>query len=125
MILLYKRIFSLGAAWFRKTFYVLLFLTLSINVPIFFVTLFQCHPFRYAWDKSIDGHCIDVRRLYTVHTALILVLDLLIVVAPLPHVRNLHTNAATKSAVAGMILLGGLSVPILRVRQGVMKFRLC
>lgn len=108
MLFLYKRIFSLGAAWFRKTYYALLFLTLTFNVPIFFVTLFQCRPFRYAWDKSIDGRCVDVRRVYTVHTALILVLDIAIVFAPLPHVRKLHATVGTKSAVAGMFLLGGL-----------------
>lgn len=125
MVLLYKRIFSLGAAWFRKTYYALLFFTVTFNVPIFFITLFQCTPFQYAWDKSINGHCIDVRRLYTVHTALILVLDIFIVAAPLPHVRNLHANAGTKGAVAGMFLLGGLSVFISDCGIGVGKARLC
>lgn len=111
LLFLYKRIFSLGAAWFRMTYYALLFFVLSINVPIFFVTLFQCTPFRLAWDKSIEGRCINVRQLYLVHTVLILVLDLCIVAAPMPHVRRLHTTAGTKGAVAGMFLLGGLSVP--------------
>lgn len=110
MLFLYKRIFSLGAMWFRITYFVLLFFTIMINVPIFFVTLFQCTPFRFAWDKTIEGRCIDVRRLYTVHTALILVLDLCIVGAPLPHVKSLHTSRGTKGAVAGMLLLGGLLV---------------
>ena len=111
MLFLYKRIFSLGATWFRTIYFVLLFFTVTINVPIFFVLLFQCKPFRFAWDKSIEGSCIDTRRLYTVHTCLILVLDLCIVCAPLPHVRSLHTSRGTKGAVAGMLLLGGLFVP--------------
>lgn len=110
LLFLYRRIFSLSAVWFRRTYYALLFFVLGINVPLFFVTLFQCNPFRFAWDKSVAGHCINIRHLYLAHTVLILVLDLCIVAAPMPHVRRLHTTAGTKGAVAGMFLLGGLSV---------------
>ena len=110
LLFLFKRLFSLGAAWFRVTYFVLLFFVVTINVPIFFITLFQCKPFRYAYDKSLDGRCIDIRQLYTIHTALILALDIGIAIAPLPHDKNLHTSVETKGAVAGMLLLGGLSV---------------
>jgi hypothetical protein len=110
ILLLYKRIFSLGAPWFRNTYYALLFLVLSVNVPFFFVSVFQCTPVRYAWDKSLDGRCMDARQLYLIHTVLILVLDLLIVGAPMPLVLGLHATTGTKGAVAAMLLLGGLFV---------------
>lgn len=110
LLFLYKRIFSLGATWFRITWYALLFLVVMVNMPLFVVVLFQCKPFRYAFDKTINGSCIDIRKLYTIHTCLILLLDIGIVFAPLPHVKKLHASTATKGAVAGMFLLGGLSV---------------
>ena len=84
-----------------------------MNISVFFGILFACSPVRFAWDKSINGHCHDARVIFLAQTALIFVLDLCIVVAPIPLVWNLHTTAGTKGAVTGLFLLGGLSVLIL------------
>lgn len=113
ILFLYNRVFTSNVAWFKYTLYTLGFFTIALNISIFFAIVFSCSPFRYAWEKSISGHCYEVRPLYLAHTVLMFVLDMSIVAAPMPMVWNLHTTPGTKWAVTGLFLLGGLSVLIL------------
>lgn len=113
ILFLYKRVFTTNNAWFKYTLYTLGFFSFAVNISVFFGILFSCSPVRFAWDKSINRYCHEVRIVYLSHTALIFVLDICIVVAPMPLVWNLHATAGTKGAVAGLFLLGGLSVLIL------------
>lgn len=76
----------------------------------FFAIVFACKPVSMAWDKSLGGHCYELRMVYLIQTVLVFVLDVCIIAAPMPLVWNLHTGVGTKAAVAGMFLLGGLSV---------------
>ena len=110
ILFLYRRVFTFNTIWFKKTLYVLGLLCFGFNISIAFAILFACTPVNLAWDKSLPGHCIEVRTVYLVHTVLILVLDICIVAAPMPLVWNLHTNSKTKGAVASMFMLGGLLV---------------
>lgn len=110
ILFLYKRVFTTNTPWFKYTLYALGFFSFAINISIFFAIVFSCSPVRLAWDKTIDGHCFEVRLVYVIHTALIFVLDVCIVAAPMPLVWKLHTSTGTKGAVAGMFLLGSLSV---------------
>lgn len=110
ILLLYKRVFTTNTPWFKYTLFGLGFFTFATNLSFFFAILFACNPVSLAWDKSLDGHCIEVRLVYLIQTILVFVLDLCIIAAPMPLVWNLHTNVGTKGAVAGMFLLGGLSV---------------
>lgn len=73
--------------------------------------IFACQPISAAWDKAeIGAHCIDITRLAIAHAALTLVVDMAIVIAPLPLIWGLSTKRNTKVAVSGMILLGSLLV---------------
>lgn len=111
VLLLWKRAFTLHYTWFRISLGVIAFLSLTSNVAAFTAIIFQCSPIKKAWlQDAVEGHCIDSRRLYIVHAVLSLLVDLSIVVIPLPLVWGLHSNRRTKMAVTGMILLGGLSV---------------
>ncbi|RFU76640.1 integral membrane [Trichoderma arundinaceum] len=40
--------------------YVVMLLTVLTGVLFFFVTLLQCHPLSFFWDKNQDGHCISI-----------------------------------------------------------------
>lgn len=113
ILFLYNRVFTTNTPWFKYTLYALGGFSLAIAISVFFAIVFSCSPVSFAWDKSINGHCYEVRGLYLVHTVLVFVLDVCIVAAPMPMVLNLHTTMGTKGAVAGMFLLGGLSVFIL------------
>lgn len=110
ILYLYKRVFTINNNWFRYTLYILGLLCICVNVSMFLAVLFACTPVNYSWNKMIKGHCFEVRRVYLAHTVLVLVLDIFIVAAPMPIVWGLHTTKATKGVVAGLFLLGGLSV---------------
>lgn len=110
ILFLYARVFTTITTWFRYTLYALGFFSFAITMSSFFATVFSCVPVSYSWDKSIQGHCFEVRNVYLAQTILVFVLDVCIVAAPMPLVWNLHATAGTKGAVTGMFLLGGLSV---------------
>lgn len=112
VLLLYKRVFTLYRPWFRIALGVLTFLALTSNLSVLLVIIFGCSPIEKSWKGfAVEGHCVDLRNLYIAHAALSLVVDLSIVVAPIPLVWSLHTNRRTKVAVTGMVLLGSVSVP--------------
>ena len=76
-----------------------------------FPTIFQCLPIAYAWNKAIvGGHCINVHVMWIVQDIFFLVLDVYVVVLPLPMIWNLQITRAEKIAVSGIFLLGSLCV---------------
>lgn len=110
ILFLYRRVFTTNKTWFRNALCALGFVSLGVNISVFFTIIFACKPVNFAWNKTIEGHCFEVRVVYLIHTIMILVLDICIVAAPMPIVWGLHTTSRTKGAVAGLFLLGGLSV---------------
>lgn len=117
ILLLYKRVFTVNTPWFRYSLYGLALACVIICIVFFCTVVFSCAPIRGLWDKSLDPKCYELRNVYIAHTALILAIDIAIVAVPMRIVWNLHANAATKGAVAGLFLLGSLSVPTLSRRQ--------
>lgn len=110
MLLLYKRVFTVNTPWFRYSLYGLASTCIIVCIVFFCVIVFSCAPIRGLWDKSLNAKCYELRNAYIAHTALILTIDIAIVAVPMRLVWNLHANVATKSAVAGLFLLGSLSV---------------
>jgi hypothetical protein len=48
-----------------------------------FITLFQCQPLAYYWDRTIDGKCtIDPAKFYIGSVATHLVIDVVLMVLP-------------------------------------------
>lgn len=111
VLLLYKRVFTFHLKWFRIALGVIAFLALTSNLSTVLAVIFQCSPIRKGWNwRETAGHCLDATRLFVAHAALSLLVDVAVVVVPLPLVWNLHTNGRTKMAITGMVLLGSLSV---------------
>lgn len=85
-------------------------LALTSNLATVLGILFGCSPLKKAWERTIKGRCINTVALFVANTALALVVDTAIIIAPLPLVWSLNTSRRTKLAVIGMVLLGCLSV---------------
>lgn len=117
MLLLYKRVFTVNILWFKYSLYGLASVCIIVSIVFFCVILFSCAPIRGLWDKSLNAKCYELRNVYLAHTAVILAIDIAIVAVPMRLVLNLHANTATKGAVAGLFLLGSLSVPTLSKRS--------
>ena len=84
-----------------------------------FPTVFQCSPIAYTWDKAIvGGHCINVHVMWIVQDIFFLVLDIYVVVLPLPMIWNLQITRPEKIAISGVFLLGSLYVRHPSYRKG-------
>lgn len=109
-LFLYKRIFTTTIRWFTTSLYIIGLICIAICIAFFFSIIFECTPINYAWNKTIKGHCINISARYISADVLNLVVDIALVVLPIPLVWSLQMSVSTKLAVVGMFLLGGLSV---------------
>ena len=84
-----------------------------------FPTIFQCSPIAYSWNKAIvGGHCINVHVMWIVQDIFFLVLDIYVVVLPMPMIWNLQITRPEKIAISGVFLLGSLYVQRSPYRRG-------
>ncbi|MCJ1463280.1 hypothetical protein MMC07_001886 [Pseudocyphellaria aurata] len=109
ILFLYRRTFTLLILWFRIAFYALLFLSAGSGIAISLALIFRCTPISAGWAPDIrEAHCgVDVRKLAVASCLVNLVVDVLVVVAPMPLIWKLRVNLKTKAALTGMFLLAG------------------
>ena len=111
ILLFYVRVFTLRDARFKIALLVCAGLSVGVCVSQVLPTISQCSPIAYSWNKAIvGGHCINVHVMWIVQDILFLVLNIYVVVLPLPMVWNLQITRPEKIAISGMFLLGSLCV---------------
>lgn len=80
------------------------------------VSIFQCRPIRFAWQKTIEGTCINYYPFYKATAGVNLATDILLLLMPLYVTWRLRVTFEQKVALTGIFLLGSLSVcPELRL----------
>jgi len=73
------------------------------------VTMFQCTPIPYFWNKTIaGGHCVDTAAFWYGHAAWNTAADVLVILLPIPVIRSLQMGRSQKLAVMGVFGLGAL-----------------
>lgn len=71
--------------------------------------LLHCIPLRGYWDKTVEARCgVDDRALLITTSATHLIIDVLLLILPLPYIRQLQISRSQKVALGGIFLLGGL-----------------
>jgi len=109
--LLYLRIFSLQPSnKVRYTIIGLIVFTSLSQWMLIFVVAFACQPISSAWDKSIDGYCINVNPFFFVSTVSNTFIDLLLIVIAVPHVITLPLPRPEKIGVLLVVNLGWLTI---------------
>lgn len=90
--------------------YAAMFISTVACTALFFVTLFQCHPIRFFWEKTIeDGTCINnsviiaLAFLYSVFT---IIADFTFALLPAFLVWNLQLKMRTKIALIPLLTMG-------------------
>ncbi len=108
ILLLYRRIF-ITQGFQRTTIYVGLICLAWFFIAIF-VDLFQCSPFKAAFDVELlfTDQCIDLQAFYWGITAANLALDVILLYLPLHMVWGLQLPKRHKIALSGIFMLGGL-----------------
>ncbi|KAF8851272.1 hypothetical protein BDZ45DRAFT_750855 [Acephala macrosclerotiorum] len=119
ILVFYLRIFQYQKL-FRMGVNTLISLTLLSTTIISILTIFQCHPVTYFWDKDIkDGACLDQNALAYVNSGMSIFQDIMIIVLPIPVVVKLNMDIRRKIGVTFMFAVGGFGciVSILRLQS--------
>ena len=102
---LYTRIFSVHKLAFFA--YVIGALTLAYWLSTILTAFLICTPFAYNWDKLIiGGHCGNVLTYYLSTAIVNLLIDVAIVVLPLPILWGLQMKTSRKIALTAIFSLG-------------------
>ena len=110
MLLFYLRLFGFHRC-FRRILYLTAALVASWFIGKLFVAIFRCSPVSAAFDPDPlhqEAHCFH-NEAYLIPTALLdVLLDVWILILPLPMVWNLQLSQRQKYCLSGIFLLGAL-----------------
>ena len=89
--------------------YGVMVVTVVTGVVFFFLTLFQCWPVEFFWDKTIEGgSCIDINVIVTatyVYSAFSVVCDFTFALLPIVLIWKLNMNTRTKMALVPIMTM--------------------
>lgn len=105
VLLLYHRIFLQ-----RRAIYITTSAVVGITIGSVFTSIFQCTPIRYSWNKEIEGYCLDSNKHYIGGPMTSFLLDLIILILPLPPIWRLQLSAREKLRLMLILCVGGLWV---------------
>lgn len=112
VLLLYARIFGLSHGNFRTNLWATGAVTVAYPLTVMVGLLVSCQPLSFYWTRFAgddDGRCILDTELFFVVLAIVnLVINVWILVIPIPQILKLQMSARNKAAVCGLMLLGGL-----------------
>lgn len=106
--MMYCRIFPLRG--FKIGAWVLSTLTVLWSISFLFVCIFQCNPIPKAWDLTIPGTCVDLRKVFIGNAVINIVTDFAILAMPVHQVWKVQMRLAQKIIISGIFLLGCLYV---------------
>ena len=110
VLVLYIRIFCTRS--FRITCYVVHGINFAFFVSTILSTGLICRPLSYSWDKSIPGgKCGDQKSLDLYIGIVNLLLDICVVVLPMPVLWGLQMAISKKLVLSGMFGLGIVYAP--------------
>ena len=110
ILLFYRRIFN-NILSFRYAIYIVGGFCLLWFFVVVLVSILQCHPVSYAWNKSIDGSCIDLRAMYYSFTISNMVLDVIINIMPVRMIWKLQLAVRQRVLLTIIMLIGIMCVP--------------
>ncbi|MCJ1350229.1 MAG: hypothetical protein MMC33_000210 [Icmadophila ericetorum] len=104
ILFFYWRIFKVDT--FRVPLYTMGVVCFAWFLAQEFGSIFKCIPASALWDSSVRGHCINLQQFILGVSVPNIVIDVALLVLPLPFVWGLQLNRSQKLAVSGIFLLG-------------------
>ncbi|KAI1774381.1 integral membrane protein [Hypoxylon cercidicola] len=104
ILLLYLRIFL--QRWFRISCYVLLGIILSYMVATTATSIWQCNPIEKAWDRSLEGRCLNVTSNWITNSSFSVGTDVFILILPMNPILNCSLPKKQKWALVIVFALG-------------------
>ncbi|KAH7369650.1 integral membrane protein [Rhexocercosporidium sp. MPI-PUGE-AT-0058] len=116
----YLRIFK-HIYWFCVQVWATIALICVSTAIISILTIFQCHPIDYFWDRDISGGaCLDVNALAYANSGMSMAQDVIITLLPLREVLRLNMSQRKKIEAALMFALGGFGCIVSAIRLKVL-----
>ncbi|OOO13160.1 hypothetical protein OAory_01009090 [Aspergillus oryzae] len=116
ILLLYLRIFPI-ILFRRFDFLCIAFLTISLLVTTPMV-IWQCKPFRAAWDYNIDNpRCLKIATIAYANASINIITEVSILILPLPVLRTLHVSRRKKIALISVFSVGVIVIAIASARM--------
>ncbi|KAF4996086.1 hypothetical protein FDECE_12582 [Fusarium decemcellulare] len=105
ILLFYRRVFDTS-----RPFYVCLFFVIGYWVAIITAWFSGCRPASYFWEQFTNpeakGYCMNTSLFYFVNGICAMLIDVAILMVPLPTIYKLQMPLGQKLAVCGILLLG-------------------
>ncbi|KAG9228864.1 hypothetical protein BJ875DRAFT_388542, partial [Amylocarpus encephaloides] len=115
IVLFFLRVFTLEK-WIRIIGKIILIL-LCIKLPVFLlVVIFQCKPIVSTWDRSVPGHCVNIKVMSLLAGGLCILEDMIILELPIPSIRSLNIGTGKKATTIMMFSIGIIATIISSVR---------
>lgn len=115
ILLLYRRLFHAGHSCTNRpyaiTYWAAVGLTSCYPVVMLVTMAAACRPVSFYWEQYLgetNGTCIDVTLFYLVFGIVNMVIDVVILLSPIPRIISLQLNKRRKFSVIGIMLLGSL-----------------
>ncbi|KAL0264422.1 hypothetical protein SLS55_000372 [Diplodia seriata] len=109
ILLFYLRIFP--EKGFRRAVFVTIGLCIGYCIAFVLVSVFQCRPIRYAWlqwDDEHEGTCNNINAQGWSSAAINVILDIIVIILPLPQLWELQLNKRKKFLLLLMFSVGFL-----------------
>ncbi|KAK7740882.1 hypothetical protein SLS62_010940 [Diatrype stigma] len=104
-ICFYARIFPSNNKLFRVNLWIVGSLVVGWIVSSLFSTAFQCTPVAKAWNATLPGHCIQSFAWYSSTAAISTVIDVYILLLPVPMIWALKTSLRRRVYLLGAFFL--------------------
>lgn len=106
-ILFYARVFTTHIdGWFRRSLWITGALLITWLICAMTSTIFECTPVSRAWFPNVPGHCIHRLHWWTGISISSVIIDLIILILPLPVLWNLQLKPVRKRLVTAVFICG-------------------
>ncbi|KAL1971039.1 hypothetical protein VTN77DRAFT_2873 [Rasamsonia byssochlamydoides] len=106
VLFFYYRIFQRTAEWFYFALWIVGSLCAAWLLGSWLSTMFQCNPVRASWEPVPGAHCISQWKWFLGTATPSMVLDLIILVIPLPMLWGLHVSNIRRVLLFGVFICG-------------------
>ncbi|KAL4965827.1 uncharacterized protein BDV14DRAFT_189365 [Aspergillus stella-maris] len=117
MLLLYLRLFPHET--FRLVTKITIIITAAWGLAFTLANIFSCRPINYywaQWDTETEGYCTNSLMLFWIHAVTDIVLDMVILVIPLPRLLKLSFSWPKKLGIISMFTMGVIVTAVIIVR---------
>jgi hypothetical protein len=116
LLLLIARIFSVRES-ISKAIRIFIVALLVAYIPNQIAKTIICTPIKAYWDHSVEGRCLEQRKIFIADTVLAIITDAIILILPVPLTWSLRSPMREKIKIIVLLGAGG-------VATGVSTFRL-